>query len=77
MSDPTDIQGLEERVAAMRRLGVTKWGDIELGAQPATEAKAEIQSRTPEQAERERRLEQRRTFLAASARLVPRLGEDI
>ena len=76
MSNPTDISSLEARVAKMRALGVTKWGDIELGPVPQPEAKAETQQERPEARERRTREEQRRTFLAASARLVPRLGED-
>ncbi len=71
--DPADIPGLEQRVAAMRRLGVTKWGDIELGPMPQEAAKEETQSKSPARREREARDEQRRIALSASGRLVPRL----
>lgn len=76
MSDPTDIPSLEARVAAMRRLGVTRWGDIELGAVPADEAKVETQYESPQDRERKARDEQRRIALGASGRLVPRLGDQ-
>lgn len=71
-----DIAKLEAQVIAMRRLGVTKWGDIELGAAP-TEAKEETQQQTdPEQLEKRRRAQVRSVGLAASGSLLRRLGED-
>jgi hypothetical protein len=70
------IADLEARVAKMRALGVTRWGDIELGPVPQSEAKVETQSKSPDRREREARDEQRRIALSASGRLVPRLGED-
>ena len=71
------LEELEQRVRKMRELGVTKWGDIELGALPAPEAKTETQQpKDPIAIERGRRVEVRRVALAASGALVPRLGED-
>lgn len=69
------ISDLEQRVTKMRELGVTKWGDIELGPVPQAEAKAETQQESPDARERRARDEQRRIALSASGRLVPRLGE--
>jgi hypothetical protein len=59
----------------MRDLGVTRWGDIELGPEPqaASDAKAPTQH-TPDEIERKRRDDQRLLALAASGRLVPRLA---
>ena len=74
--DPTDIPGLEQRVAAMRRLGVTAWGSIKLGPMPPPEATATTQQESSDARERRARDEQRRIALSASGRLVPRLGED-
>lgn len=60
--DPTDISDLEQRVAAMRRLGVTEWGSIKLGPDPrspdedATQRSEQLDRQKQEAAERERRL---------------------
>ena len=70
-----DIAKLEAQVAAMRRLGVTKWGDIELGSAP-TEAKEETQHQLdPDMLEKRRRAAQHATAMSATGRLVPRLGD--
>lgn len=76
VDDPTDIPGLEARVEAMRRLGVTEWGTVKLGPEPQGEAKATTQYEKPEDRERRQREEQRRIALSASGRLVPRLVEN-
>jgi hypothetical protein len=74
--DPTDIPGLEQRVEAMRRLGVTEWGSIKLGPVPQGEAKTETQQESSDARERRVRADQRTLALAASGRLVPRLVQD-
>jgi len=72
-----DLQDLEARVNLMRRLGVTKWGDIELGAEPLQAEQRETQQlQEPEDIERKRRAQVRRIALGAAGALVPRLGED-
>jgi hypothetical protein len=78
MSDsPTDIPGLEARVEAMRRLGVTEWGDVKLGPAPQVEAATTTQqTETLDAREQKARDTQRALALAASGRLVRRLGED-
>lgn len=75
--DPTDIPGLEQRVAAMRRLGVTEWGSIKLGPMPQPEATETQQpKKTAAEIEQEQRVQRRAVALAASGSLVRRLGED-
>jgi hypothetical protein len=74
-SDPA-IADLEARVAKMRALGVTRWGDIELGPAPQGEAKTQTQQKSPAQLEEERRKAQRSIALGAAGALVPRLGQD-
>lgn len=70
------ISDLEQRVAKMRALGVTKWGDIELGPAPAPEATTTTQQpKSPEAIEREQRNARRTVALAASGSLVRRLAE--
>jgi hypothetical protein len=67
------IEDLEVRVRAMRRLGVTRWGDLELGPEPQAEqdeAKVQEQRQTLEKRETERR--SRLQFAASGG---PRLGD--
>lgn len=75
VSNEIDIAELEARVAKMRALGVTRWGDIELGPEPvpADTAKTQTQHVSPEAIERKQRETQRAIALGASGRLVPRL----
>ncbi|MER3499799.1 MAG: hypothetical protein C4308_14855 [Chitinophagaceae bacterium] len=71
------ISELEARVAKMRELGVTKWGDIELGPAPQPDATETQQpKKTAAEIEQEQRLARRAVALAASGSLVRRLGED-
>lgn len=69
---------LRHDVALMRELGVTRWGDIELGPAPAPRVEAKdppTQPRlSPEQQEIRERQERRRIALAASGGPVM-LGE--
>lgn len=75
MPEDRPYADFEERVALMRRLGVTKWGDIELGPVPlSTEARDDDEtqrSMTPTVTEMQRRQERRRLALAASGGPVP------
>ncbi len=48
--DQADIASLETRAAAMRRLGVTSWGGIELGPAP-TVPMPEVKARPPTKGE--------------------------
>ncbi len=64
-------------VAEMRRLGVTRWRDIELGPEPPSEAATpdEIQRNvTPEMTEQQRREERRRVALMSSGGPVRAVG---
>lgn len=71
------VRDLEERVRKMRELGVTKWGDIELGSPPQPEASATTQQpKSPAEIEHERRVQRRSVALAASGALVPRIVQD-
>jgi hypothetical protein len=62
------IASLEAKVGAMRRLGVTKWGDIELGPAPLSDADDDIPAQRVDaaKAEQERRDRVRRIALASS-----------
>ena len=48
--DQADIKSLETRVVAMRRLGVTSWGGIELGPAPSVPL-PEVKARPPTKGE--------------------------
>ncbi len=67
-----DVTDLETRVAAMRRLGVTRWADIELGQDPTVpvdDDKVKERSQLLEKQEAERR--ERLRFAASGG---PRFG---
>jgi hypothetical protein len=68
-----DITSLELRVRAMRRLGVVRWSDIELGPDPLVEASPEQPHVSPEAREKQERADRRTLALAASGGLVRRL----
>lgn len=71
------IREYRARVAVMRELGGTRWGDIELGPEPQPAAPSVTQPiESREDRELRMRIERRNLALAASARLVPRLGDD-
>lgn len=68
---------LRADVAVMRELGVSKWGDIELGPSPITSTNVETQHQTsPREVEEKRRADMRALHLAAGSGLMPRLGEN-
>lgn len=72
-----EIAKLERYAIAMRRLGITKWRDIELGQEPQQAALTETQQQTdPEQIERRRRAHVRQVGGAAAGSLLRRLGDD-
>lgn len=73
MRPVADTEALEQAVQAMRRLGVTRWGDIELGPDPAADAPREQMTPTRTEAERRERDERKHVALAASGGLVRRL----
>lgn len=72
---PDDLKDLEARVAKMRELGVTKWGDIELGPPPASAETGEIESVSLADMERKAREERRRVAIAASGGPTRRVDE--
>lgn len=77
MGSDDAIAELEARVKKMRDLGVTRWGDIELGPEPQPAGStAETQQKAPDAIERERRENVRSIALGASGRLVPRLARS-
>lgn len=78
VSQGDPIADLEQRVAKMRELGVTKWGDIELGPLPPSEAASAEQTQrlTPAQQEQRAREERRRIASAASGGPLRRLADD-
>lgn len=75
MGDPSDIATLQARVAEMRKLGVTRWGDIELGPDPAQpEAdQSDAKPESPDQRVRRERAERERLMMQSSGGLVPRI----
>lgn len=77
--DVATIEDLELRVKKMRALGVTKWGDIELGPEPpstsGTDAE-ETQRVSAEEQERRARAEMRTRAHGASGGPRARLDGD-
>jgi hypothetical protein len=73
--------GLRASVMLMRELGVTKWGDIELGPAPGPTQEPEAQATqhehvSPEEAERRARDARRRVGLAAASGIRERIGVE-
>lgn len=69
---------LEQAVAVMRRLGVRRWGDIELDNEPPQQTAAEeTQHPTdPDKVEAEARRNRQSLALSAAGKLVRRLGQN-
>ena len=71
-----DVYSIEEadaRVTWMRKRGVTRWGDIELGPEPGTDTSDtdETQRTTPAEAAKAMRAERQRVASLASGGPVP------
>lgn len=74
-ADYADLQVLEQRVAKMRALGVTKWGDIELGPEPTPAETGETQRTSPpDEVLRTLRAEKQRVASLASGGPVKSAG---
>lgn len=77
MADVHSLDDLEARVRKMRALGVTRWGDIELGPEPPSDSgeRDETQRQpTAEERMRRERDERRRVAQLSSGGLVPAVG---
>jgi hypothetical protein len=77
MGEVRSIDELEARVAKMRALGVSKWGDIELGPEPQSDADStndETQRTTPADRLKQARTERHRVASLASGGPVPAGG---
>jgi hypothetical protein len=73
------IADLECRVAKMRALGVTRWGDIELGPVPLSDAASDDRDQrtlTADELTRRAREERRRVAMASSGGPVPRVARQ-
>ncbi len=73
------LADLEARVRKMRDLGVTRWGDIELGPAPTSDVESDdnmAQQPTAAQLEQRAREERRRVALASSGGPLRRLADD-
>ena len=74
---PLDLADLEARVLRMRALGVTKWGDIELGPEPAPADDSDQPSGyTAEERVKMARVERQRVASLASGGPVPAVGRS-
>lgn len=75
MADVYSLEDLEARVAKMRALGVTKWGDIELGPEPPPAESGETQRTSPpDEVLRTMRAEKQRVASLASGGPVKSAG---
>ena len=74
--DVYSIDDLEARVAKMRALGVTRWGDIELGPEPTAPSDADdmTQRSRPDDVAKAVRAEKHRVAALASGGPVPAVG---
>ena len=76
MADVYSLDELEARVTKMRALGVTKWGDIELGPEPTPAETGETQRNTAPD-EKVLRAQRQRIAFAASGGTVKTAGRPL
>lgn len=78
MGDVYSIEELEARVRKMRALGVTRWGTIELGPEPQSDAADDdtTQRTSPADHLKQARSERQRVASLASGGPVPAVGRS-